>query len=270
MPDVLKEERVKIFRIVLGVWMLALTCHGDMSSVPPSDRLDTAKMKRQRKEAEEIYRHGVQFAEGDGVAKDYSAAARFYRKAAEAGYGPAQYDLAYLYENGLGVERNFKEAAAWYRKAADQGDAEAQNNLGTLYATGQGVPRNDAEAVRWYRLAAAQNDPEGTSNLGAMYLQGRAVKHDFVQAFQLFRRAAEQDYAVAQNNLGLMYANGQAVTRDYIWAYAWLDLAAAKIPKCTELRDRIGKEMTTDDIARARNLAARKHEELAKKRKESK
>ncbi len=238
--------------------------------VSSSNQRDADTTIPQRVEAEKDYRRGVQFAEGDGVVQNYTAAARFYRKAAGAGYAPAQYDLAYLYENGLGVERDMQQAASWYRKAADQGDAEAQNNLGTLYAAGQGVPHNDIEAVRWYRLAAQQNDPEGASNLGTMYLQGRGVQHDFAQAFQLFLRAADRGYAAAQNNVALMYADGRGVGRDYVWAYAWLDLAAAQIPGCTEARDRIGKQMRAADIARAHGLAVRKREELAKGKKESK
>ena len=158
----------------------------------------------------------------------------------------------------------------WYRRAALQGDPEAQNNLGVLFATGQGVRRNDVEAIHWYRLAAGQDDPEATSNLASMYLQGRAVKRDLVQAFQLFRKAAERGYAVAQNNLALMYANGQAVAKDYVWAYAWADVASARISASAHLRDRIAKEMTADEVARARDLAARKRSELKEKGESSK
>lgn len=103
-----------------------------------------------------------------------------------------------------------------------------------------------------------------------MYLQGRGVKRDYVQAFQLFRSAAERGYAAAQNNLALMYANGQAVARDFVWAYAWLDLAATQISESGELRDRIGKQMTADDIARALALSTRKRAELIQKGKETK
>jgi TPR repeat protein len=262
-----------LFRIVLGALTLPLACSGDVVSPPQVSsprQIDAAKMQREVEEAESNFLRGIQFSEGDGVAKDYSAAAQFYRKAADAGYAPAQYNLAHSYENGLGVERDLSQAAAWYRKAAEQGDPEAQNNLGTLYASGQGVPRSDAEAVRWYRLAADQSDPEGTTNLGMMYLQGRAVKRDFAQAFELFSKAAGQDYPVAQNNLALMYANGEGVARDYQWAYAWMDVAAAQIPRCAELRDKVGKEMTAGEIAKAREFAARKREEIAQKGKESK
>jgi TPR repeat protein len=125
---------MKVFRIVLSAAVFPLAAFADVQSRPPvsSDRKVDTAMEEQRHEAEKNYLRGVQFAEGDGVAKDYSAAAGFYRKAAEAGYAPAQYDLAYLYEMGLGVERDMKQAAIWYRKAADQGEPEAQNNLGTL------------------------------------------------------------------------------------------------------------------------------------------
>jgi len=264
---------VRVFRFILGALTLPFACPGDVAStapVPAPRRLDSAAKQRSQEEAESNFLRGVQFAEGDGVVKNYFTGAQFYRKAADAGYAPAQYNLAYLYENGLGVERDPSKAAAWYRKAAEHGDPEAQNNLGTLYASGQGVPRDDAEAVRWYRLAAEQSDPEGTTNLGMMYLQGRAVKRDFAQALQLFSKAAEQDYAVAQNNLALMYANGQGVARDYQLAYAWLDLATAQIPRCAELRDKIGKQMNAGDIASARDLAARKREELTQKGEDSK
>ncbi len=167
-------------------------------------------------------------------------------------------------------EHDCKQAAFWYRKSAEQGDPEARNNLGALYAKGEGVPQSDAQALHWYRLAAKQEDPGGISNLGTMYLQGRAVKRDFVKAFELFRKAANLGYAVAQNNLALMYANGQAVDKDYVWAYAWLDVASAQLSGCTELRDRIGAEMTPADITHAHILANRKREELTQKNKDAK
>lgn len=229
----------------------------------PARRIDKSAEDRPLREAEEDYRSGVRAADGVGVPQDYAAAARYYRKAAEKGHVPAQYNLAYLLENGLGVKRDCRQAALWYRKAAEQGDAESQNNLGVLYATGEGVPRNDAEAARWYRLAADQGDLEGMSNLATMYLSGRGVERDVVKAFHLCRDAAEGGYAVAQNNLALMYANGEGVGQDYVWAYAWVDLAADKIPSAAELRDRIAKKLSPDEIARARKRAAEKRGQLA-------
>ena len=145
-------------------------------------------------------------------------AAKYYRKAAECGYVPAQYNLGFLYENGLGVKQDFAEAAAWYRKAADQGDPESQNNLGVLYTTGKGVPLDLTEAVRLYSLAAAQEDLEGTANPASMYLQGRGVARDTARAFTT---AAQRGYSVAQNNLA--YERQRRIRHARLHqAYAWL------------------------------------------------
>jgi len=254
----MRDAQFKSNIILLAVSLpAALFCDVRLTAPSRSGNVDHA-----HQEAEANYERGVALAEGDGVVQDYVLAARFYRLAAEAGHAPAQYDLACLYEKGLGVEQDLKLASEWYRKSAEQGHVEAQNNLGALYATGQGVPRNDAEAIRWYRKAAEQNDPEAQSNLGMMYLHGRGVEQDTGRAFELFLQAANQGYAVAQNNLALMYANGQAAARDYTSAYAWLDLAAEQLASCAVLRDRIGREMTPDEISRARDFSARKRVEL--------
>ena len=45
----------------------------------------------------------------------------------------AQYDLGGMYYNGQGVAKNYAEAMKWFRKAADQGSANAQYGLGVMY-----------------------------------------------------------------------------------------------------------------------------------------
>ena len=77
------------------------------ASIAYESRIPVTHAPIHRKESvrtlKSIIRRGVQFVEGDGVAQDYAEAARFYPQAPAAGYAPAQYDLAYLYEKGLGV-----------------------------------------------------------------------------------------------------------------------------------------------------------------------
>jgi hypothetical protein len=98
---------------------------------------------------------GHLFANGEGVLKDYSQAAYWYRKAAQQGNASAQGDLGMLYDKGLGVAQDYTEAATWYRKAADQGIAAAQAMLGNLYVKGLGVTQDYAQAYFWFDLAAA-------------------------------------------------------------------------------------------------------------------
>lgn len=64
--------------------------------------------------------------------QDYGAAAQWFRKAAEQGFGPAQHNLAALYASGCGVPQDRALAMAWYEKAARQGSEEARRELEAL------------------------------------------------------------------------------------------------------------------------------------------
>ena len=66
------------------------------------------------------------------------------------------FNLGMSYARGEGVAQDWTEAARCYRLAAEQGHAGAQLALGGCYERGEGVARDWAEAVRYYRLAAAQ------------------------------------------------------------------------------------------------------------------
>jgi TPR repeat protein len=48
-----------------------------------------------------------------------------------------------------------KRLTKWYLKAAESGYAPAQGRLGQLYATGNGVPLDYVAAYAWYSSAAA-------------------------------------------------------------------------------------------------------------------
>jgi TPR repeat protein len=56
----------------------------------------------------------------------------------------------------------------WFRKAAEQGHAPAQYNLGVCYYYGNGVPQNYREAVRWIRKAAEQGHADAIEGLKKM------------------------------------------------------------------------------------------------------
>ena len=87
---------------------------------------------------------------GNGMEKDKSEAAKWYREAAEQGHAKAQYNLGLC----LDSENNKTEAAKWYMKAAEQGYQLAQYVLGRMYGKGRGVTQNQSEAIKWYKKAA--------------------------------------------------------------------------------------------------------------------
>src|SRR5262245_36526140 len=69
-----------------------------------------------------------------GLADDPSKAVRWYRKAADRKYSPAELMLGLCYASGSGVKRDQAEAAKWIRKAAEQNLARAQYELGLRYS----------------------------------------------------------------------------------------------------------------------------------------
>ena len=171
----------------------------------------------------------AQFELGENYYKyqDYEEAVRWYRRAAEQGFAPAQENLGLCYERGQGVQKDYAEAVKWYRKAAEQGNAAAQNNYANcLYAGKGGVPQDYTEAAKWYQKAAEQGDEYGQFNLGACYFFGVGVLKDYAEAVKWYRKAAEQGNVYAQHNLGECYFSGEGVQKDYTEAVKWYRKAA--------------------------------------------
>lgn len=118
--------------------------------------------------------------------------------------------------------------------------------------------RGDFAAAReeWRPLAEAGH-AKAQFRLGCLYVFGQGVREDPEKAVALFRRAAEQGDADAQNNLGGMYAEGLGVERDLTRAYMWFELAAgAGHEMAKKNRAYVAAEMSPDDVARARAMAA--------------
>ena len=114
---------------------------------------------------------GDMYVNGQGVPKDFTKAANWYRKAAEKGHPEGQFKLGVRYEGGVGVLHDKVEAARfsrtpneqrdvemvrWHRKAAEQGHAGAQLKLSIFYNIGAGVGKDDVLAYMWADLAATK------------------------------------------------------------------------------------------------------------------
>ena len=110
-----------------------------------------------------MFRYGALHEKGIGVKKDLDAARRYYSLAAERGNAKAMHNLAVLEADGGTAGANFKAAGGWFRKAAERGVVDSQYNLGILYARGIGVEQNLAESYKWFSLAAAQGDADSNS-----------------------------------------------------------------------------------------------------------
>lgn len=199
------------------------------------------------------------YAEGN-----FAKAVKVYRSLAEQGDAEAQLILGSMYDIGLGVPQDYMEAVKWYRLAAEQGNAKAQSKLGSMYDIGLGVPQDYIEAVKWWRLAAEQGDDFAQLNLGRVYDHGKVVPQDFKEAVKWYRLAAEQGNVFAQEKLGWKYILGEGVPQDDVLAHMWLNIAVSNdsspgrkvaMHQRTQQRDAIARRMTTEQIAKAQELA---------------
>lgn len=171
----------------------------------------------------------------DGAAKDPIAAARWFRRCADAGNPQAQNQLGYMYAEGIGVPVDGAEAMRWFLRAAVAGYPPAQFDLGHLYADGKFVSADPEEAVRWYRRAANAGFAPAEFNLAMTYLEGSGVPSDLDQAVFWLTRAAQDGNHKAQMNLALLYAAGRpGLPQDPAAALKWMRASAEAHYICAE------------------------------------
>ena len=90
------------------------------------------------------YLHGTK-----RIKKNWVAAVRYLREAAEAGISNAMYDLAVCYEKGAGVEADPKAAFEYYLRAALHGEEESVFEVSRCYHWGIGVRKDHRVADIW-------------------------------------------------------------------------------------------------------------------------
>jgi hypothetical protein len=116
------------------------------------------------------------------------------RRAAEAGYTPAKFELAMLLYGDPEMRRGHEaEIGRLAREAAEAPGADAAAKLffARCLQHGIGVTPDPARAAELYRGAADAGDPRAMAMLGRMLEFGMGVKPDPAQAEKLYRQAAE-------------------------------------------------------------------------------
>src|SRR5271165_5891031 len=122
-----------------------------------TNSIESVQIKAENGEARSQTVLGVVYEFGlRGMTKDVGAAIKWFRKAADHDFAPAEYELGVCFANGQGMQKNQVEAVKWYLKAAAQNLAVAQYNLGVCYRDGQGVSKDEEEGAIWFRKAADQ------------------------------------------------------------------------------------------------------------------
>jgi tetratricopeptide (TPR) repeat protein len=148
---------------------------GKTESSPPPDA-KTSPRSTKTSSADGIYRSGLNCYK----AKDYKAAMRFFRQAAESGDARSQYALGFMLyhhtaHNFFTILKIYAEAFDWWQKAAVQGNPNAQYMLGIFYQYAMGRPYDGTEARKWFERAASSGH-----SLAKKHLNGLGVALDSV------------------------------------------------------------------------------------------
>lgn len=137
------------------------------------------------------------------------------RKAAEAGYADAQFEMAQAYECGWGVEKDNRKRWEWMRRAADGGNMDAEFQYGEYL-----LPKSPESAIEYLQRAAWKNHAMAEALL--LEAKEKATKAEV----ETLTGQAENGLMKAQYKLGMMYLKGDKVKRNTRLGFDWLSEAA--------------------------------------------
>lgn len=195
---------------------------------------------------------------GAGVPEDQKAAVSWFEKAVEQGNPQAMFEIGLLHKGGMaGKEKDMRQALIWFIKAGESGFAEAQNTLGGYYKEGKLLPRDNVAAVAWFTRAAAQGYVASQVNLGLMFEGGFGVLQDIGRAGQLYQGAAASGNMVAMYLMANLLDQGKGLPRDQVGAYVLYAQSANSYEPAIKERDRIGEQLSEDEMKRAQEALAK-------------
>ncbi len=80
---------------------------------------------------------------------NHGEALRWFHSGADAGDDDSMYRIGLAYENGRGIAVDAKQATEWFRKAAELGHTTAMLKLSEAYSQGYGVAQDSENAEYW-------------------------------------------------------------------------------------------------------------------------
>lgn len=153
------------------------------------------------------------YADGKGVQKDLHFAQDVLRQAIERGDPNAFWVEGFWHVYGPISPIDMKEGFVWFKRAADRGNIPGEFNAAYALQFGEGVEKNAPLAATYYEKCSVKL-PACRINLAVMYEHGEGVPQNRETAFQLMKQATEGGTPMAIANLGRFYYNGIGVPKD--------------------------------------------------------
>ena len=80
----------------------------------------------------------------------------------------------------------------WYTRAAERGYGRAQYHLALMYCDGEGVPKNNVYAYMWFNIAASQGDKLSVKNRDS--LEKSMTRSQILEAQDLASECVEKKF----------------------------------------------------------------------------
>ena len=110
-------------------------------------------------------------------------------------------------------------------------------------------------ALSKFNSGVKKGNADCMHGLGVLNYFGNGTIQNYKTAFDLEMKAAVKN-AEAQFVVGVMYAEGQGVEKNLLLAHMWSNIAIANgLETANGLRDSLVKKMTSEEIAKAQELA---------------
>ena len=159
---------------------------------------------------------GKSYRDGWLVGRNYTAAAQWYRKAAEAGDAEAELMLGLCYASGIGVPKSIESEAFWLRRSSDHGNHDAQFYLGILFDAAE---MEDESLEQWLKAAKGGNIAAQTM-AGFVLLESQSWEKQR-DGVAWLTKAAERNDSTAQWRLGKFRDESIGVSRNRDEAIKW-------------------------------------------------
>ncbi len=143
------------------------------------------------------------------------------RRAAEAGYPPAQIRLGMHYRT---VDQDEGLAFKWFQQAAQSGVPNGIFKLSRCYLYGSGVAADRNKGYQLEMQAVKAGDPEAKFFYGRRLLNGIDVPQDRARGYAYIKEAADVGYTDAYYDVAMCLKEGNGVVIDPAGSqtYAWL------------------------------------------------
>ncbi|WP_434779375.1 tetratricopeptide repeat protein [Neisseria sp. Ec49-e6-T10] len=207
-------SRFTMFFVVLGIsGYLFFDIQKELFSEKNNHQINNHQTKTIKHNQETLmaYQKGMQLTQGKERQQDIPLAMSWFKKAADQGHEPSQYNLAALY---ITQYRNYQAAKPWLLASASQGNPKSQMFLGKLYYEGTHLPQNIPEATKWFQEAAKNNQQEATAYLGKIYLLNNK---DTEKARPLLEKAANENNKESQYLLGTLHLQEKNIPLSALW-----------------------------------------------------